>query len=206
LRACRDLITTGPPAPDRLQARTPRMKVRTDRPPSDGPFNQCQRGRPRRGARKIPPRPRRAGPPGWNLLGVSVASIEDFPRRYRINIRGAVPCHSGPPSRASSQQKGGTVFIHSTVVSLPAQTSLGLPLLRDTLREEVNSDEIRVVNGLSTPDRRRTPAQIHALEGRPYLPSSVFSRRQTSPTSCSRWSPPARCRDHDVRIRRMLKN
>ena len=79
------------------------------------------------------------------------------------------------------ESKGQIVFINSSAAlhagpytGLYAASKSALKSLADTLRIEVNPDEVRVISVY--PGRTATPmqAQIHSLEGKPYHPDRLI--------------------------------
>ena len=76
----------------------------------------------------------------------------------------------------------------------------------DALREEVNSDGIRVASVF--PGRTATPrqARIHALEGKAYVPERLLQPDDVAEVVVKILTLPRSAEITDVRIRPMLKH
>ncbi len=107
---------------------------------------------------------------------VAAATLADFDRQYRINVRAPFRLTQALlPSLVARQ--GQIVFINSSAgvatranISQYAATKHALKALADSLRDEVNNAGIRVLSVF--PGRTATPQQaaIHKEEGKPYQP------------------------------------
>jgi NADP-dependent 3-hydroxy acid dehydrogenase YdfG len=107
-------------------------------------------------------------------------SADEFDRLYRTNLRAPfVLTQAALPLLRRS--KGQIVFINSTAgvsagpgTSLYSATKHGLKALADSLRDEVNPDEIRVISIF--PGRTATPmqAQIMETEGKCWHPDVLM--------------------------------
>jgi len=108
------------------------------------------------------------------------AATVDFDQLFHVNTRAPfiLTRELLPLLRGS---KGQIVFINSSAAlhagpytGLYAASKSALKSLADSLRIEVNPDEVRVISIF--PGRTATPmqAQIHALEGRPYYPDQLI--------------------------------
>lgn len=108
------------------------------------------------------------------------AAVQAFDRQFTINVRAPyLLTQALLPMLRSSQ--GQIVFINSTVglksragVSQYASTKHALKALADSLREEVNSDGLRVLSLFL--GRTATPMQssVHSMENRPYNPENLL--------------------------------
>ena len=105
-----------------------------------------------------------------SIGGFDNLSAEDFDRLYCTNLRAPFILTKAalPLLRIS---RGQVVFINSTVgvtatagTALYAATKHGLKALADSLREEVNADEVRVLSIF--PGRTATPMQARSRRNR----------------------------------------
>lgn len=138
---------------------------------------------------------------------VETAPIGDLDRQYRINLRSPYLLTQAllPSLRA---RRGHIVFINSTVVFAAsksvgqfAATQHGLRALADTLRQEVNSDGVRVASVY--PGRTATPrqARIHAIEEKPYVPERLLQPADVAEVVLKIVTAPATAEIMDVRVR-----
>ena len=108
------------------------------------------------------------------------ASVDEFDGQYRVNVRAPYALTQAllPMLRA---RRGQIVFVNSSAglsaranVSQYAATKHALKAVADSLREEVNADEVRVLTVY--PGRTATPMQaaIHQMEGRLYRPDLLM--------------------------------
>jgi NADP-dependent 3-hydroxy acid dehydrogenase YdfG len=116
----------------------------------------------------------------YSMSDLQTASVEEFDRLYRTNVR--VPyllTQSLLP--VLKRKKGQVVFINSTqglqaraYVGQFAATQHALKAIADSLRDEVNSDGIRVFSVY--PGRTATPRMesIFKMEGREYKPELLL--------------------------------
>lgn len=111
---------------------------------------------------------------------VDSASIEDFDRQYRTNVRAAYVLTQTllPALRANH---GSIVFINSSAglatranISQYSATKHALKAFADSLRAEVNADDVRVLS--IYPGRTATPQQAAILqaEGKKYTPELLM--------------------------------
>jgi NADP-dependent 3-hydroxy acid dehydrogenase YdfG len=138
---------------------------------------------------------------------VDATRIDDLDRQYRINLRSPYLLTQAllPLLRA---RRGQIVFINSTVVfaanesvSQFAATQHALRAFADTLRQEVNSDGVRVASVY--PGRTATPRQerIHALEERTYAPGRLLQPADVADVVLKIVTLPATAEIMDVRVR-----
>jgi NADP-dependent 3-hydroxy acid dehydrogenase YdfG len=115
------------------------------------------------------------------LGGFDSVSPADFDRQYRVNLRAPVVLTQALLP-ALKRAEGQVVFINSSAGLrasadnvLYAATKHGLKAIADGLREEVNSDRVRVISVYT--GRTATPMQasVHEHEGRQYLPELLLS-------------------------------
>jgi NAD(P)-dependent dehydrogenase (short-subunit alcohol dehydrogenase family) len=117
---------------------------------------------------------------------VEVASLADFDRQYRCNLRAPFALTQALLS-SLKERRGQVVFINSTAglvsvagVSQYSATKHGLKAFADSLREEVNPDGVRVLSVFL--GRTATPmqAKIHRLECKPYRPRQLIQPEQVA--------------------------
>jgi NADP-dependent 3-hydroxy acid dehydrogenase YdfG len=111
---------------------------------------------------------------------VDAASVEDFDRQYRINVRAPYYLTQVllPLIRV---RKGQLVFINSSSglhskagTAAYAASKHALKAVADALREEVNREGLRVLS--IYPGRTATPmqAKVFRMEGLPYVPENLL--------------------------------
>ena len=115
-----------------------------------------------------------------SLAPVESASISDFDRQYKTNVRAPfVLTRALLPALRKSH--GSVVFINSSAgmatranISQYAATKHALKAIADSLRAEVNQDDIRVLT--IYPGRTASPQQaaIFRVEGKPYTPELLM--------------------------------
>ena len=114
------------------------------------------------------------------MATVETASLSDFDRQYRTNVRAPYALTQAllPMLRA---QQGSVVFINSSAgmntragISQYSATKCALKAVSDSLRAEVNADGIRVLSVY--PGRTASPQQaaIHKAEGKAYSPELLM--------------------------------
>ena len=108
------------------------------------------------------------------------ASVEDFDRQYRINVRAPYALTQALLPMLRSRQ-GQIVFINSSAglnagpnVGQYAATKFALKAIADSFRQEVNAEGLRVLSVY--PGRTATPMQaaIFKMEGRDYRPELLM--------------------------------
>ena len=143
---------------------------------------------------------------------VETSSPHDFDRQYVTNVRAPYLLTQAllPMLRAS---RGQIVFINSTVVFAAsahvgqfAATQHALRAFVDALREEVNSDGIRVASIFPGRTATRRQARIHALEGKAYVPERLLQPDDVAEVVVKILTLPRSAEITDVRIRPMLKH
>lgn len=138
------------------------------------------------------------------------AAVDDFDRLWSTNVRSPFLLTQMlvPALRASL---GQIVFVNSTV-GLQARAGVGqfsatqhaLRALADTLRAELNSEGIRVLNVF--PGRTATGRQrkIFRDEGRPYKPEQLLQPRDIATLIVEALALPRTAEVMDLRIRPMV--
>jgi short-subunit dehydrogenase len=159
---------------------------------------------------------------GWvNLLihsagvisigNLETTSIEDFDRQYRINVRAPyLLTQTFLPMLKTL--RGQIVFINSSVgliarggVGQYAATKHALRAIADSLRAEVNTDEIRVLSVY--PGRTASPMQasLFAIEGKPYDPNFLMQPEDVASVVVNSLSLPRTAEVTDIEIRPLKK-
>jgi len=141
------------------------------------------------------------------------ASLEDFDRHYRINVRAPYALTQALlPTLRSSQ--GQIVFINSSVGVMNAKAKLGqyaatkhaLKAFVDSFREEVNADGLRVLSVY--PGRTATPMQadVYRMEGRDYQPECLMQPEDVATMVVSALTLPQSAEVTDIMIRPFVKH
>jgi PAS domain S-box-containing protein len=138
-------------------------------------------------------------------------SVDALDQQFSINVRGPYALtQSFLPLLRSS--RGQIVFINSTAglsagpnVGQYAATKHALKAITDSLREEVNSDGIRVLSVFN--GRTATPMQaaVHAVEGRAYCPEKLIQPDDIASVVIHALSLPRTAEITDVQIRPFAK-
>lgn len=111
---------------------------------------------------------------------LETASLADFDRQYRTNVRAPYALTQSllPMLRA---QQGSVIFINSTAgmntrarISQYSATKHALKALADSFRAEVNADGIRVLSVYPGRTATRQQAAIHEAEGKAYSPELLM--------------------------------
>ena len=143
---------------------------------------------------------------------VENASITDFDRQYFVNVR--APYYlSQRFLHLLKQSHGQIVFVNSSVVLREARagasqysaTKYALKALADSLRDEVNSDGVRVTTVY--PGRTATPMQkrIHRLEGKAYRPERLLQPDDIATAIINALNMPRTSEITDISIRPFMK-
>jgi NADP-dependent 3-hydroxy acid dehydrogenase YdfG len=139
--------------------------------------------------------------------------VTDFDRQFRVNVRAPyVITQSFLPSLKA--RKGQIVFVNSSVGLANARANVGqysatkhaLKALADSLRDEVNSDGIRVLS--IYPGRTATPMQekIHKMEGKEYDPKRLLQSDDIADVVISVLSLPRTAEVTDISVRPFIKS
>ncbi|MGH7824068.1 MAG: SDR family oxidoreductase [Candidatus Binatia bacterium] len=111
---------------------------------------------------------------------LETASVRDLDRQFNVNVRAPYLLTRALLPMLKSRQ-GQIVFINSSAGLSPvansgqySATKHALKAVADTLREEINSHGVRVLNVFA--GRTATPMQatVHAYEDRPYRPEKLM--------------------------------
>lgn len=138
-------------------------------------------------------------------------SAEEFDRLYRINVRAPflITKNLLPLIKKA---KGQIVFINSSAglqarakISQYAATKHALKAIADSLREEINSDGVRVIS--IYPGRTATPMQeeVHKMEGKEYRADLLMQPEDVAETVINTLRLPRTAEITDVHIRPMKK-
>jgi len=146
-----------------------------------------------------------------SLSPMESASLEDFDRHYRINVRAPYALTRAllPMLRV---RRGQIVFINSSA-GLNARANVGqyaaskhaLKAVADSLREEVNPDGVRVMSVY--PGRTATPMQaaVHKMEDREYQPEHLMQPEDVATMLVSALSLPRSAEVTDIMVRPLVK-
>ena len=142
---------------------------------------------------------------------VSDASLRDFDLLYQCNVRAPFALTQlFLPSL--TQRQGQIVFINSTAgfaapagISQYAATKHALKGFADSLREEVNDKQIRVISIFA--GRTATPMQanVHALEEKEYHPEKLIQSGQIADAVISALVMGREAEVTEIRVRPMAK-
>jgi len=140
------------------------------------------------------------------------ASVEDFDRQYRINVRAPyVLTQALLPMLRSCQ--GQIVFINSSAglnagpnVGQYAATKFALKAVADSFRQEVNAEELRVLSVY--PGRTATPMQaaIFKMEGRDYHPERLMQPEDIAAVIINALALPRTAEVTDINVRPLIKS
>lgn len=147
-----------------------------------------------------------------SLASVERASITDFDQQYKTNVRAPFFLTQAllPALRSSH---GSVVFVNSSAgmttranISQYAATKHALKAVADTLRAEVNSDDIRVLS--IYPGRTASPQQaaIFKAEGKPYVPELLMQPGDVAQILIDALKVNRTAEVTDISIRPMLKS
>lgn len=143
---------------------------------------------------------------------VENASIKNLDRQYSVNVR--APYYLTQRFLPLLKESHGQiVFVNSSVVlreskggtSQYSATKYALKALADSLRDEVNSDGVRVISVY--PGRTATPMQerIHELEGKEYIPEYLSQPSDISTAIICALAMPSTSEITDISIRPFKK-
>lgn len=140
------------------------------------------------------------------------ASAEGLDRHYQVNLRAPYILTQALLSTLRLR-KGQIVFINSSVglnaragVGQYAATKHALRALADSLREEVNRDEVRVLSVFL--GRTATPMQavVHRVEGKGYHPESLLQPEDVAAVVLNALTLPRTAEVTDINIRPLIKS
>ena len=140
------------------------------------------------------------------------SSIQDFDLLYRANVRAPyLLTQTLLPMLLSS--RGQILFINSSVIMNPranvgqyAATKHALKAIADSLRVEINAEQVRVISVF--PGRTATPqqAKIHEMEGKPYYPERLMQPEDVAAVVINSLSLPRTAEVTDISLRPFVKS
>ena len=147
----------------------------------------------------------------FHMFKIEGTATVDFDRLFHVNVRAPfiLTRELLPLLRESN---GQIVFINSSAAlqtapywGLYAASKTALQSLANSLRSEVNPDDVRIVSIF--PGRTASPmqAQIHSLEGKPYNPDRLIQPADIAAMVISALQLPRTAEVTDVMVRPMLK-
>jgi NADP-dependent 3-hydroxy acid dehydrogenase YdfG len=140
------------------------------------------------------------------------APLAELDRQYRINVRAPFRLTQALlPKLVAS--KGQVVFVNSTAGlrasrdgSQYGATKHALRALADSLRDEVNSDGIRVLSVFLGRTASRMQSAVHRYEGRPYNESKLLQPDDVAAVVMNALELPRTAEVTDVWIRPLVKS
>lgn len=147
----------------------------------------------------------------YSLGSFEAAEIEDFDRQYKVNLRGPYLLTQAllPLVKRAC---GDVVFINSTVglnacasVAQYAATKHGLRAVADSLRQEANSDGIRVLTVYLGRTATAMQKHIHEKEGKPYHPDRLIQPEDVAATIIHSVRLPRTAEITEISMRPLLK-
>lgn len=147
-----------------------------------------------------------------SLGRLETTSVADFDWHYRTNVRAPYVLTQALLPMLRSR-RGQVVFINSSV-GLTARASIGqyaatkhaLKAIADSLRDEVNTDGLRVLSVFL--GRTATPMQeaVHEMEGRPYHPERLMQPEDVAAAVINALCLPRSVEVTDIHIRPLQKS
>ncbi|WP_394752412.1 SDR family oxidoreductase [Crenothrix sp.] len=146
-----------------------------------------------------------------SLGKIDHASIDDFDYQYRINVRAAYLLTQVFLSALKFKQ-GQIVFINSSAgltaksgVSQYAATKYALKAIADSLREEVNTNGVRVLSVY--PGRTASPMQeaVYAAEDKAYQPECLMQPDDVASVVINALSLPRTAEITEINLRPLKK-
>lgn len=140
------------------------------------------------------------------------ASVEDFDRQYRINVRAPYALTQALLPMLRSRQ-GQIVFINSSAglnagpnVGQYAATKHALKAIADSFRQEVNAEGLRVLSVY--PGRTATPMQaaIFKMEGRDYRPELLMQPDDVAAVIINALTLPRSAEVTEISVRPLIKS
>jgi NADP-dependent 3-hydroxy acid dehydrogenase YdfG len=146
-----------------------------------------------------------------SLSRLETASVEDFDWQYRTNARAPYVLTQAllPMLRA---RQGQVVFLNSSV-GLNARANIGqyaatkhaLKAIADSLRDEVNTDGVRVLSVFLGRTATSMQEALHKMEGRLYQPERLMQPEDVAAVVINALSVPRSVEVTDINIRPMRK-
>lgn len=142
---------------------------------------------------------------------MSVLTIDDFDRQYKINLRGPYLLTQKLLPRLRAR-RGQVVFINSSLginakatVSQYAATKHALKALADSLREEVNPDGVRVLSIFAGRTATAMQETIHRLENKAYNAQLLLQPEDIASIVVNALTLPRTAEVTDIHIRPLVK-
>lgn len=147
----------------------------------------------------------------FSMGTIATTPVAEFDQQYRTNVRAPYLLTQALLPMLKIQH-GQIVFINSSVglrasanVGHYAATKYALKAIADSLREEVNTDQIRVISVF--PGCTATPmqAKIHEMEGKIYHPERLIQAEDVATVVINALSLPPTAEVTDISIRPFTK-
>jgi NADP-dependent 3-hydroxy acid dehydrogenase YdfG len=139
------------------------------------------------------------------------ASVEDFDRQYKINVRAPYALTQAlfPMLRS---RRGQIVFINSSA-GLNASANLGqyaatkhaLKAIADSLRQEINPEGLRVLSVYLGRTASPMQAALFKMEGREYHPERLMQPRDVAAVVINALSLPRSVEVTEINVRPLIK-
>jgi short-subunit dehydrogenase len=142
---------------------------------------------------------------------IATAPVQDFDRQYRINVRAPYLLTQAllPLLKA---RRGQVVFINSSTglkatagVGQYAATKHALRAIADSLREEVNPAELRVLSVFLGRTASPMQAEVHRMEGKAYHPELLMQPEDVAWIVLNALSAPRTAEVTDLHVRPLKK-
>ncbi|MHC5594999.1 MAG: SDR family oxidoreductase [Nostoc sp.] len=147
----------------------------------------------------------------FSMGTIATTPVTEFDQQYRTNVRAPYLLTQALLPMLKIQH-GQIVFINSSAglrananIAHYAATKHALKAIADSLREEVNTDQIRVISVF--PGRTATPlqAKIHEIEGKIYHPERLIQPEDVANVVINALSLPPTAEVTDISIRPFTK-
>ena len=142
---------------------------------------------------------------------VEETPVQELDHLYRINLRAPYLLTRALLSRLR-QSKGQIVFINSSAglkgsagLSQYVSSKFGLHGLADSLRQEVNGDEIRVLSVFPGRTASQMQETVHRIEQRPFIPENLLQPPDIAEIVAKSLELPATAEVTDIHIRPFRK-
>ncbi len=142
---------------------------------------------------------------------IATSPVQDFDRQYRVNVRAPYLLTQAllPLLKA---RRGQVVFINSSA-GLKATAGLGqyaatkhaLKAIADSLREEVNQAELRVLSVFLGRTASPMQAEVHRMEGKAYRPELLMQPEDVAWVVLNALSAPRTAEVTDLHVRPLKK-
>ena len=142
---------------------------------------------------------------------IATAPVQDFDQQYGINVRAPYLLTQAllPLLKA---RRGQVVFINSSAglkatagVGQYAATKHALKAIADSLRDEVNPAEVRVLSAFLGRTASPMQAEVHRMEGKAYRPELLMQPEDVAWVVLNALSAPRTAEVTDVHVRPLKK-